>query len=78
MIVVASFFCNLVVDGIIFSFGMIMSHLVVHFDESRSKVALVGSLLSGFYLLMGENMYNIHFTRYRSKRRGRFGSALSL
>ncbi|XP_065568498.1 monocarboxylate transporter 5-like isoform X2 [Artemia franciscana] len=53
VIVVASFFCNLVVDGIIFSFGMIMSHLVVHFDESRSKVALVGSLLSGFYLLMG-------------------------
>lgn len=53
VIAFASFMCNLVVDGIIFSFGMFLPYIADDFGESKAKVALVGSLLSGFYLLVG-------------------------
>jgi MFS transporter, MCT family, solute carrier family 16 (monocarboxylic acid transporters), member 14 len=54
VIVAASFFCNFVVDGIIFSFGMFKSHIVNDFQETEARAALVGSLLSGFYLIAGK------------------------
>jgi MFS transporter, MCT family, solute carrier family 16 (monocarboxylic acid transporters), member 14 len=54
VIVAASFFCNFVVDGIIFSFGMFKSHIVEEFQETEASTALVGSLLSGFYLIAGQ------------------------
>ncbi|XP_071454654.1 monocarboxylate transporter 5 [Hetaerina americana] len=53
VIVTASFACNFIVDGIIFTFGMFLGHISEAFGESNSKVALVGSLLSGFYLMAG-------------------------
>ena len=54
VIVAASFFCNLVVDGIIFAFGMILSDIGNAFDESKAKVSIVGSLLAGCYLMVGK------------------------
>lgn len=54
VIVAASFFCNLVVDGIIFAFGMFLNDIAVAFDESKAKVSIIGSLLAGFYLMVGE------------------------
>ncbi|KAK0072459.1 hypothetical protein PV326_014441, partial [Microctonus aethiopoides] len=53
VIVAASFMCNLVVDGIIFSFGVMLNHIVDAFNVTKSSVALVGSLQSGFYLMAG-------------------------
>ncbi|CAB3367154.1 Hypothetical predicted protein [Cloeon dipterum] len=53
VIVAASFFCNFVVDGIIFSFGMYKKHIIEEFGETEARTALVGSLLSGFYLIAG-------------------------
>ncbi|KDR16896.1 hypothetical protein L798_08639, partial [Zootermopsis nevadensis] len=53
VIVAASFFCNLVVDGIIFAFGMFLSDISEAFDESKAKVSIIGSLLAGFYLMVG-------------------------
>lgn len=53
MIAFASFMCNMIVDGIIFSFGMFLPEITAEFEVSKAKVALVGSLLSGFYLLVG-------------------------
>lgn len=53
VVVVASFLCNLVVDGIIYSFGMFMAAIGETFGESKAKVALIGSLLSGSYLVAG-------------------------
>lgn len=53
VIVAASFFCNLVVDGIIFSFGMLLSDIGRAFDVSKAEVSIVGSLLAGFYLMVG-------------------------
>ncbi|XP_046387669.1 monocarboxylate transporter 10 [Ischnura elegans] len=53
VIVTASFACNFIVDGIIFTFGMFLGHISSAFGAPKSKVALVGSLLSGFYLMAG-------------------------
>ncbi|XP_033228511.1 monocarboxylate transporter 10-like isoform X2 [Belonocnema kinseyi] len=53
MIVAASFMCNLVVDGIIFSFGVFLEAISQQLEVSNAKVALVGSLQSGFYLMAG-------------------------
>ncbi|XP_012243794.1 monocarboxylate transporter 10 isoform X1 [Bombus vosnesenskii] len=53
MIVAASFMCNLFVDGIIFSFGVFLNDISEAFAVSKARVALVGSLQSGFYLMAG-------------------------
>nr|CAD7400916.1 unnamed protein product [Timema poppensis] len=53
VIVAASFFCNLIVDGIIFTFGMFLKDIQREFGGSKSKVTIVGSLLAGFYLMAG-------------------------
>lgn len=55
VIVAASFFCNLVVDGIIFAFGMFLSDISEAFNESKAKVSIIGSLLAGFYLMVGKS-----------------------
>jgi hypothetical protein len=54
VIVAASFFCNLVVDGIIFACGMFLSDISEAFNESKAKVSIIGSLLAGFYLMVGK------------------------
>ncbi|XP_044738710.1 monocarboxylate transporter 14-like [Chrysoperla carnea] len=53
VVVLASFGCNMIVDGIIFSFGMFLVDICQTFNATKPEVALVGSLLSGFYLMSG-------------------------
>lgn len=53
VIVAASFMCNLLIDGIIFSGGMISNDIKEEFKISEGQVAPVNSLLAGFYLLAG-------------------------
>lgn len=50
----ASFLCNLVVDGIAYTFGIFLPKFVDYFGEGKGTVAWVGSLLSGMYLSVGE------------------------
>ncbi|EFN80568.1 Monocarboxylate transporter 14 [Harpegnathos saltator] len=45
--------CNLFVDGIIFSFGVFLNDIANAFAVSKARVALVGSLQTGFYLMAG-------------------------
>lgn len=54
VIVFASFMCNMVVDGIAYTFGIFLSEFVAYFGEGKGKTAWVGSLLSGMYLSAGE------------------------
>lgn len=54
VVVFASFMCNLVVDGIAYTFGIFLPELVEYFGEGKGTVAWVGSLLSGVYLAAGE------------------------
>ncbi|XP_054723796.1 monocarboxylate transporter 12-like [Uloborus diversus] len=53
VIVAASFLCNLIVDGIAYTFGIFFMEFVRYYDVPKGKVAWVGSLLSGFYLSVG-------------------------
>lgn len=53
VIVFASFMCNMIVDGIAYTFGVFLGEFVEYFGEGKGKVAWVGSLLSGVYLSAG-------------------------
>ncbi|XP_052805368.1 monocarboxylate transporter 13-like isoform X2 [Mya arenaria] len=53
VVVFASLCCNIIVDGIAYSFGIFLPEFVEYFGESRSKVSLIGSLLCGTYLCAG-------------------------
>lgn len=53
LVMIASFLCNTVVDGIVFSAGMFQDPIRLDFGVGKAEVALVCSLLSGFYLLTG-------------------------
>lgn len=54
VIVAASFFCNVVVDGVAYSFGIFLIHFVDYYKSPKGKTAWVGSLLSGCYLSAGK------------------------
>ena len=49
----ASFLCNMILDGIAYSFGILLGPLVIYFDSNRSTVSWVGSLLCGIYMASG-------------------------
>ncbi|XP_073955596.1 monocarboxylate transporter 9 isoform X2 [Choristoneura fumiferana] len=53
VVVFASFMCNLIVDGIAYTFGIFLPELVTYFGEGKGTVAWIGSLLSGVYLAAG-------------------------
>lgn len=53
VVVFASFMCNLIVDGIIFSFGTFLESIAEEFHVTKADVTLIGSLMSGFYLMVG-------------------------
>lgn len=61
MVVAASFMCNVVVDGIIFSCGMLLPLFKEEFGVSNSEVSWVSSLLGGFYLIVGEEYLTCRF-----------------
>ncbi|KAJ8965758.1 hypothetical protein NQ314_003916 [Rhamnusium bicolor] len=53
VVVVASFMCNMVVDGIGYSFGIFLTDIVEYYGESKGKTAWVGSLLTGMCMCAG-------------------------
>lgn len=53
VIVAASFCCNIFVDGIVYSAGVLLEDIAGTFGSSMATVSFVGSLLSGFYLIAG-------------------------
>ena len=56
VIMLASFVCNFIVDGVCFSFGIFYLEFLDYFKESKSKTSWVGSVLNGMYLSMGKYM----------------------
>jgi len=49
----ASFLCNMILDGIAYSFGVLLTPLCRYFDSDAGTVSWVGSLLCGIYLMSG-------------------------
>jgi hypothetical protein len=54
VVVLASFICNIVVDGVCYSFGIFIEQYMHEFKTSTETTGWVGSLLAGFYLVVGE------------------------
>ena len=50
-----AFMCNVVMDGMLFSFGVFFIELLYCFGESKGRTALVGSMLMGTHLFLGES-----------------------
>jgi hypothetical protein len=53
IVIGASFLCILISDGILFSFGLILSELERVFDEPVAKVAWIFSIVNGISLISG-------------------------
>jgi len=61
-VVAASFSANLILDGVCYTFGVLMPELSDYFGASKGKTALVGSMLPGCYLLVGKTTtMTVHF-----------------
>ena len=58
----ASFSCNILTDGIIFSFGILLITIADEFRESRGATAWVGSLQSGFNFIIGLCFYVVDYS----------------
>lgn len=53
VIVAASFMCNMVVDGISYTFGIFLTEIVKDYGETKGNVAWVGSILTGMTMCAG-------------------------
>lgn len=54
VIVFSSLMCNIIVDGIGYSFGVLLPQWVDDFGETPGKISLIGALLVGVYLCAGK------------------------
>jgi len=62
MVVAATFVTNLIVDGVAYTFGIIMPELLDYFDAGKGKTALVGSMIPGVYLIVGNRRFSSRFS----------------
>lgn len=46
--------CNMIVDGIAYTFGVFLGEFCKYFNTGSGTVSWVGSLLSGVYLFAGK------------------------
>jgi len=53
VVVMAGFLCNMVLDGIGYSFGILLNPLMEHYGVGKGLMSLVGSILTGVILLTG-------------------------
>lgn len=62
-VVFNSFICNMIVDGLQYTFSNCLMPILFTFNHSSlAEVALIGSLLSGFYNFSGEyHVFNLFF-----------------
>jgi hypothetical protein len=52
-----SFLINFILDGTMFSFGLLLIELLDYFGEGKSKTAWIGSSLLGMSMFMGELLF---------------------
>ncbi|XP_023029560.2 uncharacterized protein isoform X1 [Leptinotarsa decemlineata] len=53
VIVFIAFICNFLIDGTTYTFGIFLNDISESFEVHPTKVALVNSLMSGFYYVIG-------------------------
>jgi MFS family permease len=52
-VMIASFFGNMIVDGVCYTYGIFFNDLQDYFQSTKSKTALVGALVPAVYLIVG-------------------------
>ena len=58
IILLASFLCNVIVDGTCFAFGIYYMEFLDFYHGNKGKTAWVGSVLNGTYMVMGKISYS--------------------
>ena len=59
VVVASSFLMNLLVDGICYSYGVLLPELVLEYKVSTTVMSTAGALLLGTYMMSGEITGNI-------------------
>ena len=54
VILLSAFLCNVIFDGIVFSFGIFFIDFIDYFGAGRGQTSWIGSVISGTYALVGE------------------------
>lgn len=54
VVVVSSFFMNMIVDGVCYSYGILLSDMVSTYHSSTAVMSLGGALLLGTYMMSGK------------------------
>ena len=62
VVLVAAFFCNVVFDGIIFSFGLFYLEFLHYFNVGESTTSWISSVISGTYALVGRFIFNFCYS----------------
>lgn len=65
IVTAACFLCILISDGILFSFGLILSELERAFNQPAAKVAWVFSIVNGISLISGMAISFFFFSHLR-------------
>ena len=61
VIVLSSFTVSFLVDGVLFTFGLLLNVLVDEFEESTASVATMGGLLLGCVALSCKYFYTLEY-----------------
>ncbi|XP_005109624.2 uncharacterized protein LOC101862144 isoform X3 [Aplysia californica] len=77
LIMIASFCCIMIVDGVCFSFGVLVPEYIRVFNVSHTQVGWVGSTLAGSYLLVGP-FVSAMCARYGCRKVTMAGSVVSM
>ncbi|XP_059141336.1 monocarboxylate transporter 14-like isoform X2 [Physella acuta] len=77
VVMVASFLCNMIVDGVCFSFGVVSPEFMKAFKATNSQVSWVGSSLTGCYLIVGPFVAAL-CTRYGCRKVTMAGSVITM
>ena len=56
VIVIASFLMGLIVDGCLFTFGIMTMEFVDYYQTNKMTIAWAGSVMNGVYLTVGESV----------------------
>ncbi|KAF6767822.1 hypothetical protein AHF37_10359 [Paragonimus kellicotti] len=76
LIVLGSFICMFLVDGVCFSYGIFLSELEATFGASKMQMTLAGSLLTGCYFMVGPVVSGL-MNRFGARKLVVIGSVIS-
>ncbi|KAF5400007.1 Monocarboxylate transporter 12-B [Paragonimus heterotremus] len=76
LIVLGSFMCMFLVDGVCFSYGIFLSELEATFGASKMQMTLAGSLLTGCYFMVGPVVSGL-MNRFGARKLVVIGSVIS-